>query len=338
MSSIELNDLSDLLLEIIRAQPSHPFSIPSLRRELGCNNDLIQSSIKLLVDSGYQIDTSRSKTCRFVSAPDKLLENEIKYKLNTKYIGQTVSAYQTVQSTNKVAARLAQSLANKKQLIEGAIVVAESQTRGRGRMGRDWMSLPELGIYLSLIICPEIDPAEAPGLSLLAALSLADTFSAYKAPKVNIKWPNDCLLRGRKVAGILTELTAEIGKIHYVIIGVGININHRRNDFPSGLSRTATSLRAELGTKTARIPFLQSFLMNFETDYDCFKRSGLKSLRKRILGYSNLIDRRIELDLRGDRVIGVVVDIDDSGRLILETDQGRCAFNAGEVTIIKSKQ
>jgi BirA family biotin operon repressor/biotin-[acetyl-CoA-carboxylase] ligase len=174
-------------------------------------------------------------------------------------------------------------------------------------------------------------------LSIMTAISLAETIAGYNPRAIHIKWPNDCLVNGRKVAGILTELSAEIGHVNHVVIGVGINVNHRRRDFPEIIAKTATSLKSELKKDIHRVEFLQKFLVNFEKDYRRFIKSGLRIHRRKILKYSNLIGHRVSLDRSGNIVSGRAVDIDNNGNLVLETSVGRRIFNAGEVTVLKKK-
>jgi BirA family biotin operon repressor/biotin-[acetyl-CoA-carboxylase] ligase len=342
MTNTELDQLSDQLLAKIRHRPRHPFSLSQLARKLKCTEGNLNDALKLLLDSGYKIKIPRNKDCIFITAPDLLLATEIKNGLKTKFIGQTVYSFKSVQSTNTIAARLADTHATKGtlpagQVPEGTVVVAEAQTKGRGRLGRKWHSPERAGIYLSVILFPDIDPAKAPGLSLMTAVSLADTLTALDKMKINIKWPNDCLINDRKVAGILTELSAEIGRVHHVIIGVGINVNQKRREFPAMVAKTATSIRAELKREIQRVDFVQTFLKNLEAAYIRFQKSGLKGFRKKILLYSNLIGTRVRLDMRGSIIAGKAIDIDEDGNLVLETREGLKAFNSGEVTVVKEK-
>lgn len=331
MNKNNLNDVSDNLIAIIRRRPNYFYTTAYLKKKLKIDEDLLLEAIALLRQTGYRIKTKKNTHCAFTSAPDLLLRAEILNGLKTKKIGRIIHSFQSVQSTNISARQMAES-----EAIEGTIVVAEEQTRGRGRLGRKWFSSDGKGIYLSIIIKPKIKPSMAPGLSIMTALALADTISEYGAPAVNIKWPNDCLINGRKTAGILTELSAETGKVHYVVVGVGININHRRGDFPEDIRKTATSIGAELNRKLSRVELLQRFLYQFEKDYLIFQKSGLKNLRKRIVKYSNLIGSYVSLGQKNEVISGVARDIDIEGRLILELPGGnRKAFNAGEVTIIK---
>jgi BirA family biotin operon repressor/biotin-[acetyl-CoA-carboxylase] ligase len=330
MNNAALNALSDQVLTVLRRRPGRFSPVEQLAKKFRCQKSDIVFVIDLLRQTGYDIRADRSGGYAFISSPDLLLAAEIAHGLKTAFVGKTIYAYKSVQSTNGVAAQLAAVKAP-----DGSIVVAESQTHGRGRLGRNWFSKEQVGIYLSIILYPDIDPVKAPGLSVLTALALADTIAEYDALEVQIKWPNDCLVNSRKVAGILTELSAEVGRVHYVVIGVGINVNHHRRDFPPDIASSATSLRVEFKELIRRVEFLQKFLVAFEKDYRRFLKGGLGPLRKRIIKYSFLLGKKVSLDQRGKTVIGTAVDIDDNGNLVLDTPEGLRPFNSGEVTVVK---
>jgi BirA family biotin operon repressor/biotin-[acetyl-CoA-carboxylase] ligase len=333
MNNASLNTLSDKLLVIIRRRPHAYYSPEQLAKKLRCKKSDTIFAVDLLGQAGYEIKSDRQGRYKFVSAPDLLLAAEIIHKLKTSFIGKHVYAYKSVQSTNTIASQLADADAP-----PGTLIVAESQTRGRGRLGRSWHSPEGKGIYLSIILYPKIDPVVAPGLSIMTAVSLAETIAGYKPKTLNIKWPNDCLVNGRKVAGILTELSAEKKHVNHVIVGVGINVNQRRRDFPKEISRVASSLGAELKKEIRRVEFLQKFLLAFERHYRRFEKSGLKSFRKKILEYSNLIGKKVRLDMSGKIITGKAVDIDANGNLVLDTIDGKRTFNAGEVTVVKGRK
>lgn len=332
MTDLSPDALSDKILADLRRRPSHFFDLAQQAKKHRCGKADILFAIDLLRRVGYDIAADDRGRAAFVDAPDLLLAAEITHRLKTAFIGHTVYAYKTVQSTNALAAQLADAGAP-----DGSIVVAESQTRGRGRLGRRWYSPEEKGIYLSIILYPKIEPVKAPGLSVASAVSLADAFTGYGLKNVRIKWPNDCLIKDRKAAGILTELSAEAGKVRYVIVGIGLNINHTKTDFPPDISAMATSLRIATRRKIHRVDFLQRFLRIFEKDYRRFLKSGLKGLRRKMLAYSALIGREISLDMRGRVITGTAVDIDLNGNLVVETSQGRQILNAGEVTVVKKR-
>ncbi|MCX6826012.1 MAG: biotin--[acetyl-CoA-carboxylase] ligase, partial [candidate division Zixibacteria bacterium] len=327
MNPQNLEQLADRVLEKIRNRPGQFFDPIKLSKNLKEPEQKIVSGIILLRNWGYSIKSNRKGQYAFLSPPDSLIPNEILYKLKTRYIGKRVNAYHTVQSTNSIASQLAANGAP-----EGTMVIAERQTRGRGRMGRQWYSPEKKGLYCSIILCPKLHPTLAPGISLMTATALADTISSYDDMDVKIKWPNDILISGRKVSGILTELSAELDRINYVIVGVGININQKMSDFPEELRNKATSVRIGIKEKIRRVEFLQKFLLNFENEYRIFKKSGLEQVRKKILKYSFLHNKEIKLKSGRKLICGTVIDIDKVGQLVVDTKDGIFAFNAGEVT------
>ncbi len=319
--------LAEKILERLRAKPGQLLDPGKMAKSLNAAREQIIESIALLRSWGYVIKANHKRQYRFIAAPDSFISTEISYRLRTRFIGKRIHAYQAVQSTNSIASQLATAKAP-----EGTLVIAERQTRGRGRLGRDWYSPEKVGLYASIILYPKIHPTAAPGLSLMTAVALADTIGSYDDMEVKIKWPNDVLVSGLKVAGILTELSAELDRIEYVIVGVGININQTRADFPDALKSVATSVRIGTKEKIRRVEFLQRFLANFEKEYLVFKKSGMKETRRKILKYSYLQNKEIRLKLGRKTVSGVVIDIDETGQLILDTKDGIMAFNAGEVT------
>lgn len=322
--------LAELLLGTIRRKPSTPLSFDSLANKLHSDRDAILRSAKLLASWGYRINLRASSGIIFVSAPDHLTATEIRHNLKTKQIGSTIHAFRTVKSTNDLASAQADSGA-----LEGTIVVAEQQTKGKGRLGRVWFSPPETGIYLSIILRPGFSPDQAPGLSLMTALALADTL-AERCPKaVQIKWPNDLLLGGRKVAGILTELSADKDKINYVVVGVGINVNHGIGHFPEELRVTATSIRRHLKHKVSRVELLRDFLARFEREYARYRKTRLTAGHKRLRHYSSLLGKSVTVISASNRITGLATDIDRNGRLILRVDGELVPITAGEVTIEK---
>jgi BirA family biotin operon repressor/biotin-[acetyl-CoA-carboxylase] ligase len=187
---------------------------------------------------------------------------------------------------------------------------------------------------MSLILRPKIPPAKAPGLSLCAGLALIKTIRDKTSLEADLKWPNDCLIGRKKVAGILLELSAELDKIDFIIIGVGINVNQTQNDFPKNLKGKATSIFLESKDKFSRVELLKSFLERFEKIYLNFKTFGLKFYREEIKISSSLLGKKVKLLYGKDKLKGVVKDIDENGSLVLETRKGEKTVTAGEVTLI----
>ncbi|MFH2035734.1 MAG: biotin--[acetyl-CoA-carboxylase] ligase [Candidatus Zixiibacteriota bacterium] len=319
--------LADRLLAKIRTRPNHSFKIEVMAKSFKTEIASIIEALSLLADWGYKIK-SDAKSITFIEPPDLYLSDEVRYKLKTKLIAKEVLAYQSVQSTNTIAQVLAASGAK-----DGTLIVSEYQKKGRGRLGRKWYSSANLGLYCSIILKPKINPSVAPGISLIAALAMVETIKSYTEEDVRIKWPNDVLINGRKVCGILTEMLGEFNRTHFVVVGVGVNINHRRQDIPDEIKKTASSIRLASGRKIKRVKFLQEFLVKFENEYILFKNNGLDKSRKRIIKYSTLIGHRINLKIGSKTISGNVLDIDDKGQLVVETGGKRAVFSAGEVTL-----
>ncbi len=330
MTGTDLEKLADDILSRIRRRPGKPVSIASLQKAFKVQADDIFASLGQLKKLGYKIRKKTKGQIAFVAAPDSLTGTEVRYHLPTKFIGRKIHAYQSVKSTNDIAAQLAQTNAT-----EGAIVTAEMQTRGRGRLGRQWFSPSRAGIYVSIILKPKFRPEAAPGLAVMTALALADAINKHTPGEVKIKWPNDIHVNGRKVAGILTELSADRNKVDYVVVGVGINVNHKPEDFPPELKPIATSLRAINRRKAPRLELLRQFLTNFESEYLRYQKGQLSRSRKRIIKYSSLIGQNVKLSFGNHIVEGKAVDIDATGALIIEKDGQRRVVTSGEVTVVK---
>ena len=325
-----LENLADDILLAIRARPGRVRTVASLIAHFQISEEYLSQALQQITEWGYRLKRDR-KGITFLNAPDLLTATEIGYKLKTKVLGQTIHAFNSVHSTNDIAIRLADEGAH-----EGTIVTSEIQTKGRGRLSRSWHSPPETGIYSSIILRPRFASDQAPGLSIMTALALADTIETYCPDQTKIKWPNDVLISGRKVAGILTELAAEGRHIEHVVIGVGINVNHRAEDFPEELISMATSVRRVTRRKQSRVELFQKFLVRLEKEYDSYKKRGLQTSRTRLRWYSSLIGRRIKLAM-GRRIIeGTALDIGADGSLILETEQGEVSLSSGEVTVVKN--
>jgi len=322
-----LESLADKLLEKIRQRPEQYFDPVKLSENLKTTEKNIIAAISLLRSWGYSIKADKEGRYAFVAAPDSFLSAEILHGLDTRLIARKIYSFQTIQSTNAIACQLASAKAS-----EGTLVIAEHQTRGRGRLGRQWYSPKNVWLYCSIILNPKIHPTLAPGISIMTAVALADTIASYDDMEIKIKWPNDILISRLKVAGILTELSAEIDRVEYVIVGVGVNINQKRADFPAELREFATSVRIGAKEKIRRVEFLQIFLKNFEKEYILFKKLGLREARKKFLKYSFLHNQEVKLKMGRKLIIGAVLDIDEFGRLVLDTRDGIMSFNSGEVT------
>ena len=317
------------LLTLLKKNQHTFLSTREISERLGIHPYVVYQVIKELRRWDFKISSEKGKGYRLLETPDLLLPGEIKRKLKTKILGKNILSYRTVGSTNRLGFRLAESGSG-----EGTLIVADEQTKGKGRMGRSWYSPPKLGLWISLILRPDIPPFKAPGLSLCAGLALAQAIGDLTGMDAKIKWPNDCLINGRKVGGILLELSAELDRINFVIVGIGVNVNHLSSDFPKKLSALATSIRIECGTEVSRLKLLTLFMKRFEVIYLDFKKNGLAPQRQLIKKLSSLLGKKVIVKFGKEKIEGVAQDIDDNGSLVIRTRKEKRVVRAGEVTVV----
>ncbi len=243
-------------------------------------------------------------------------------------LGRTIHYFDSVDSTNTVARTLAADGA-----AEGTVVIAEAQTQGRGRLGRTWLSPPFRNLYVSIILRPPMAPAAAAQITLVAGVAVAEAASEW-APQVAIKWPNDVVIDGRKIAGILTEMEADDGRVRFVILGIGVNLNAAPEDFPAELRDRAAALCTAAGRPIDRVTFAERLLSRLEERYDLFVSQGFAAIRPLWESRSCLTGRHVEIDAGGQRCRGVVTGIAADGTLLLHDTAGReIRVVAGDVTV-----
>ena len=212
--------------------------------------------IKQLQDEGYQIEAVRNRGYRIVDIPDVMTREELESRMRTEWAGRNVFYYPETDSTNLRIRQLGDEGAP-----HGTLAVADMQTAGRGRRGRIWESPAGSSIYMSLLLRPDLLPGTAPALTLVMACSVAEGIMDCEDVKVQIKWPNDVIINGKKLVGILTEMSSQVDYIDHVVIGVGINVN--MTGFPENIRETATSLRIETGHKVKRAPLIAAVMKRF---------------------------------------------------------------------------
>lgn len=302
-----------------------------LGRTIGISRTAVWKHINELRREGYRIDSVPSKGYYFVGAPDALLPEEIKAGLDTRFLGREIVHQQETASTQEIAKALASRGA-----VEGTIATAETQSGGRGRIGRQWSS-PEGGIYFSVILRPDIKPGEALQLPLMAGVAVAQAIKINTRLDPKLKWPNDIMLKNRKVGGILTEMSAETDRLDWVIIGIGLNVNIPHGSFPEDVEGIATSLMEAGGKSVSRVRLLQDIIVELESLYDELVKSGFESLRAKWKALSDTIGANVGVNLPMEQVAGLAVDIDPDGALILEREDGtREKIIAGVVTVKES--
>lgn len=249
---------------------------------------------------------------------DRVSEAEIADGLNTRLFGKAGYYYfEETGSTNHEAALLAEQ-----QAPEGTVVIANHQTRGKGRNQRSWFSPAGGGIYLSLILRPAIPPTGAPKLSLLAAVAAAETLISLTKLEVLIKWPNDLLVRGKKIAGILAEMSGDAHAVNHVIVGIGINVNTAPGSFPGDIRDNATSVLAETGAPCQRSRVVRALLEHLEFYYSLFLTEGFERILSRWKELSRIKGREIQVDGSAGTLSGTVVGVDEEGALLLKDDAG----------------
>jgi BirA family biotin operon repressor/biotin-[acetyl-CoA-carboxylase] ligase len=275
---------------------------------LGFSRASVWKYINKLRDDGYVIEAVPHLGYRFKSAPDKMYGYDISSGLRTKTFGQKSIYYcESIGSTNDRAYELAES-----GEPEGTLVIAETQTRGKGRMGREWVS-PKGGIYISVVLRPDAETDEIPAITLIAATAIIRVIKKICGVDAKMKWPNDILVSGKKVCGILTEIKAQPDMVDFLILGIGINVNTPSENLPP----EATSLKVELSRQADRAEFVRHMLKELEDDYARFKKEGFASLQEECKGLSLILGERVKVSEHHRSIEGLAVDIDEKGALII---------------------
>jgi len=280
---------------------------------LGISRQGLWKHIQDLKDSGYDIVAVPHLGYRLESSPDRLFALEITHGLNTKFIAKKIHYFDYLSSTMDLAMQLGIQAAP-----NGTLVLAESQTKGRGRLGRSWFSPKYKGIYLSLILRPKISPSAAPILTLLSAVSICEAVKKVVGLDAQIKWPNDVFICNKKISGILTEMNAEVDKVNFVVIGIGLNVN---NDKKSLIAQ-ATSLKEQAGQSVSRILLLQELLRRIENNYSLLEDKGAQAIIDKWRSFSLTLGRRVKVYCQDKHIEGAAVDIDQDGALLIRKDSG----------------
>ena len=296
-----------------------------LAKTLHVSRTAIWKQIRSLKQLGYEIETLKNKGYRLISSPDKPIQSEIKQNLKTKIIGTKIEYKKSVFSTNLIAKDYVT-----KKISEGTVVVAEKQTKGRGRKQRQWHS-PEGGLWFSIVLYPNITPEDGILVTMAASVSVADAIQKSTGLTPEIKWPNDVLINGKKVCGILTEFDAEMDRINYVVVGIGINVN---NDISKDISKIAVSLKQLTGSKVSRVNLLKSILTKFDEMYNYILTGNFRYVRDSWSTFANIIGKKIKVTGERDDIEGYVTDVDEHGCIILKTSEEKIRILSGDVTYL----
>lgn len=282
---------------------------------LGVSRTAVWKHINELKQEGYVIESSSRKGYKLIESPDRLTKQELMPFLNTRYVGRHIVYFDSIGSTNDEARKIAS-----KGSKEGLVVIAEEQTSGRGRMGRKWTTPKYQAIAFSVVIMPKIKPEESPGITLVMGTAVCRAIREVCSLDAGIKWPNDIIINNKKVCGILTELSAEIDAVNYIIIGVGINANVER--FPEEIKEIATSIYLESGRKVSRKELISKVFLEFENLYEDYKINGLKNIIDEFKSYSVTLNKRVNVTSINESFKGQAADILSDGTLVIKLDDG----------------
>ena len=319
------------VLELLR-EAGGCVSGEKIAARLGVTRAAVWKKIAALREAGYDIASAPRSGYILRAAPDRLIEAEITKDLGTALVGKKIICYDAVDSTNLVLKQLAHEGAE-----DGTVVVADSQGTGRGRMERHFFSPPGKGIWVSILLRPTFLPQDAPKCTLMTAVAVARAMERFGL-RAAIKWPNDIIHEGRKLVGILTEMSAEMDRVDYVVIGIGINVNIAREDFPEELRDTATSLMQMKGTPLPRVAFLQELLRAVDVLYQEVQREGFAPVLAAWRKYAVTLGQTVRvIGPAGEEFEGVAADIDADGALFVDTKMGRRRVLAGDVSIRPKK-
>jgi len=287
-----------------------------IAREIGVSRSTVWRWVQRLRELGVRAKGHPRTGYYLEEVPDLLTPDMLKARLKGSLFGKHIHHYLKIDSTNRVALEL--GYANEP---EGAVVLAEEQTAGRGRAGRSWHSERGAGIYVTLLLRPKISPVQAPLLTMMAGLSARAAVQAQTGLTIDLKWPNDLMLGEKKLGGILTEMHAEPSQVRFVIVGIGINANQEK--FPLELSPIATSLRALAGRSVSRMELLVRLLREFETDYNRFLREGAASVTQRFESVSSYArGKRVSVSSGTETYSGVTAGLSPEGLLRVEREGG----------------
>lgn len=303
-----------------------------LAEQLGISRAAVWSRIEELRRVGYDIQAGPHFGYRLTDEPDTLLADDLLARLGkTRLIGRDIRVFEQTTSTNDVVEKLACD-----GVREGAVVFAESQTRGRGRLGRKWVSPAHKGLWFSILLRPNLRPQETTQLTVACATALRRAIVSQTRLPVEIKWPNDILINGKKTAGILTEMSAELDRVRHVIPGIGIDVNQDAQEFPPELRKIATSLKIESGETLSRPALATAVLRELDKDYSRVCAGKFSEVAGEWVEHCGTIGKDVTVQIGDRKIRGRAESLDDDGSLILRTEHGRLQrITGGDVTVEK---
>lgn len=319
----------ELVLSFLAEAGDEFVSGEAISDKLGFTRAAVWKHVEALRAHGYRIDAVPARGYRLAEVPDRLTPLELGPLLNTHDVGQVLHWYEELGSTNDRARELAEEGAE-----HGEVVIAEAQTAGRGRRGRVWASPPRKNLTFSIVLRPDLPPARAPELTLVASVAICEALR-QAGVRAGIKWPNDLLASGRKIAGILTELAAEPDRVRWVVIGVGVNVNARMEDFPEELRAEATSVLIERGQAAPRALLAAACFTAVEDWLDRHAEEGFGVVRDAWRERSVTLGREVMVKVDDREIVGIAEDIDETGALLVRGRVGVERIVSGDVALLR---
>jgi BirA family biotin operon repressor/biotin-[acetyl-CoA-carboxylase] ligase len=319
--------MKDKILHILKESTDY-VSGEKISNLLNVSRTAIWKNINSLKEEGYKIDSVSRKGYKLINSPDILSYEEIEPYLNTTYIGRNILYFNTIDSTNKKAKDIAESSS------DGTVVISEEQTAGRGRLGRNWSSPKGKSLLISILLKPNIDPSKVSNITLVGAVALVKTLENFGIEGL-IKWPNDIIINDKKIAGILTEMSAEINQVNYIVMGIGVNLYVKSEEFPEDIRHKAGSILSETGRSIDRKEFTGKFLNYFEKYYqEYFLGNNFKEIVRISKEKSILLSKEVRIISRDTTYEAKVLDITEEGHLLIEKKDGtKEEIYSGEVSV-----
>lgn len=313
-----MTSMKDKIVKKLLASNGEAVSGQQLADEFNVSRTAIWKHMKTLQEEGYSFETIKKKGYVLTGVPNTVTAAQIKAELQTEQFGQDIYYYDVVDSTQNIAHRLAQDGAK-----HGTVVISEEQTAGKGRLMRPWESTRQKGIWLTVILRPDVPPHRAPQFTLVTAVAVVQALQELLVQaKPQIKWPNDVLINGKKCTGILTEMQAESDVIQALLIGIGINVSQSESDFPKELQSIATSLKLEEGIDIDRSKLIATLLHKLEIYTALYVTDGFDQIRKLWEANSCTIGQRLEVTTARETFIGEAIGITNDGVLRVQKDDG----------------
>lgn len=317
----------ETILSLFRQTPDGFVSGERISDELGVSRTAVWKHISNLRQAGYQIEAIPSRGYQLQQSPDVLIPEALQSGLECQLVGSRIISLDETDSTNLQACRLGDEGAD-----DGLVVIADRQSSGKGRMGRQWESPGGVNLYASILLRPPVLPFEAPKLTFLSAVAVCRAIKNCTGLQPTVKWPNDILLNGDKVAGLLNEMSSETDQVHYVILGIGVNLNMRAEQFPADLRYPATSLAIATGKTVSRLAFTRSLLQELDALYQIYLAQGSVPIFAAWTELCDLTGKVVQVDCNNLLIEGKMVGLGDDGALLVRTSTGKIeAIYAGDV-------